>query len=105
MSFRRNTLCSSTLAALMMAGLATAQMTPPAPAPDASTTVKDKLTPKDKMMMLDVDQDGLISREEADSSISKDWKLWDSNNDGVIDATEFAAGSKASPKGGKKDKY
>lgn len=87
------------LAMALASGVSLAQIAPPVPDAASSTMNKDVLTPKDKMAFLDLNKDGLISRKEADNSLLIDWKSWDTNNDGVIDANEFVAGSKMKPKG------
>jgi len=93
------------LAALLFSGIAAAQIAPPIPDPEATTMPKDVLTTNDKMAFLDINKDGFISRQEADSSMLKDWKKWDTNNDGVIDPGEFNAGSKAKPTNSPDVKY
>ena len=56
-----------------------------APAEDPTTA------PSPEMLKLDKDGDGVVSRKEADAKLAKSWDQWDANQDGVIDAAEFAA--------------
>ena len=61
-------------------------------AQDPMTMPNDPTTaPSAEMLKLDKDGDGVVSKKEADAKLTKNWDKWDSNQDGVIDAAEFAA--------------
>jgi len=85
---------ASLLLVLAAAGPAQAQleMTPtqkmPAdiPAPPSARVINEKL------MKLDRDKDGVISKAEADADMKLHWDHWDFDKDGVINVTEFTSG-------------
>lgn len=77
----------ATLAIASMA-VAAQVMTPPT---DRSTSTATDGMMDDKMLTLDADKDGKISRKEADAELKKDWSKLDTNRDGFIDATEYGA--------------
>lgn len=53
----------------------------------------DSSTPQEKFSGLDINQDGYISRDEAnkDMQLSKNWTAVDINKDGKLEESEFSA--------------
>lgn len=100
-------LSSRTTSACLLLGLAAAgptqaqlEMTPtqkmPAdiPAPASARVINEKL------MKLDRDKDGVISKAEADADMKLHWEQWDFDKDGVVNVTEFTSGMSLNGKDG-----
>lgn len=94
----------STLKYTLGAALTVASM---AVAAQVMTPQTDRTSPnvpvgvnEDRLMTLDTDKDGKISRKEADRDLKRDWSKYDANKDGYIDATELAAIPPSSPRPG-----
>ena len=74
------------LAAMLASASFSAWAQAPTTLPTDPTT-----SPSAEMLKLDKNGDGVVSKQEADAKLSKNWDKWDANKDGVIDAAEFAA--------------
>ena len=83
-------------AALLLACISTASFAQP---PAVSPTNDPTSMPDPKMLRMDKDGDGKISKLEADASIKQNWDRWDVNGDGYIDTAEFSAGGKGNARG------
>lgn len=56
------------------------------PAPASARVINEKL------LKLDRDKDGVISKAEADIDMKLHWDKWDFDQDGVVNVTEFTSG-------------
>lgn len=65
------------------------------PAPASARVINKKL------MKLDRDKDGVISKAEADADMKLHWEQWDFDKDGVVNVTEFTSGMSLNGKDGK----
>lgn len=84
----------SILALLLLGtgGTAGAQSGTPGMSPDSgSASAAEGAIDRAHLKALDADHDGRISRKEArgDAAVMRDWKMLDTNEDGVIDAAEM----------------
>jgi hypothetical protein len=80
----------SSCAAMLLACATASFAQPPATSPTNDPTSM----PDPKMLHMDKDGDGKISRQEADTAMQKNWDRWDVNQDGYVDTAEFSAGGK-----------
>ena len=86
------------IASFLVVGAAPAQqpeslpLTPTQQMPADIPAPADAKTINDRMRRLDRDQDGRISRAEADADMKLHWDQWDFDKDGFLSLTEFTSG-------------